>query len=203
MYQDEINKYIKKHTIFSSRELQDKIGLSDKQKAVLNTELTRFEKKGVIIRIAHGIYAVPIVSCFGVTPPNENAIANKIYLEKESGYASGPTFLNQIGISTWMPQKTFIKSNAYKKEIGLKSFVVEAPKTIINKNNYRYLQLLDAIEDLQKFAVDNENPLKLLYEYILANELDTTKLLIIANKFYKPAVQKTLFEMMGKYYDVA
>ena len=140
MYQDKIKDFIQSNPIFFIGEIQNNIGLGGTKKAILNTEISRMEKKGIVKRIAHGLYIVPQTSCFGITFPNEKKVAEKVYLENNIGFASGPTFLNQIGLSTWMPRKIFIKSNLYKKNIGLKTFIVEAPRTTINANNKRYIQ---------------------------------------------------------------
>lgn len=180
--------YITKHPVFFTEEIRKHIGIDDSHRAIMNTELARIEKNGIIKRLSRGVYAVPQQTCFGTVLPSESVIAEKIYIENNNGYIAGPSFLNRIGLSTLIPQKTYIKSNRYKYKSNLKFYEILAAKTHINDTNIKYLQLLDGIEDMKKYAVDYDKPYKLLYQYIINNGLDTTKLLVLAHKYYKKDV---------------
>lgn len=151
--------------------------------------------------MARGLYIVPTQSCFGESLPSEYVIAEKLYIENDKGYASGPTFLNQIGICTWMPKMTYIKSNdfQYNRVVKLKGFVVDNPHTVINKDNKKYLQILDSIEDMQRYAYDHERPLEIIFHYIMQHQLDTTILLMLGRKYYNKYVMNQLYLMMEYY----
>ncbi len=200
MYQKQIVEYAKNNTVFFISEIQEYLKISMAQRAVFNTELCRIEKKGQLKRLAHGLYAVPKQSLFGVVLPNEHVIAKHVYIDNGNGYITGPSFLNQIGLSTWIPQKTYLKSNNAKRNIGLKTFSVSNPCTHISEDNKQYLQLLDGLADLQKYATDNPRINEIVCEYIEKSDLDTTKLLLMAHKFFNCTVQNRLYEIMEECY---
>ena len=58
------------------------------------------------------------------------------------------------------------------------------PKTEINRENKRYLQLLDAFEDINKAPVDVENPYNILANHIRKNNLKYETLLYFADRYY-------------------
>ncbi len=202
MYQEQINEYMATHPVFFIDEIQNFLTIPNTKKPTFNTELSRIEKKGGVKRLAHGIYVVPQQSCFGTSFPNEHIIARHVYIEKGDGYLTGPSFLNQIGVSTWLPQKTYLKVNNAKKDIGLKSFHIDASRVRISEDNKRYLQLLDGIADLQKYATDSKNINGMFYEHIRKTELNTTKLLLIGHKHYSRPVQEKLYEILEGYYEI-
>lgn len=201
MFTKQIEKFIKEHPVFYTEDIQDSIGILREQRAIFNTELSRFEKKGHIKRLSRGIYVVPIQSCFGTILPNESTIAKKIYLENNNGFITGPTFLNHIGLSTFLPQKNYIKTNRYNYKSNLSFYVIEAPRIKIYAENLKYIQLLDGIEDTEKYAIDCKQPDRLLYQYIVNNKLDTTKLSILAYKYYKKDTLKKYMKIMEEFYE--
>ena len=202
MFQKQIQEYISYHNIFYIKEIQNSLGVTSKQRAILNTELARCEKKGLIKRIEHGLYAVPILTCFGEKIPNESLILSKVYIDDYNGYTTGPTFLNQIGVSTWLSNTYYIKSNNYRKHSSIDNYIVSAPRVRITQDNINYLQLLDCLEDIIKYAVDIENPYEIVYKYIQNSKLDMTKLLLLAYKYYKKSTIEQLYGMVEKYYEI-
>lgn len=203
MYQAEIRKYLETNTCFTTNEIQKSLRVSDETKKIFNTELARMEKTGCVKRVYRGFYIVPQKSCFGIDMPSESEIVKRLYMANSSGYVSGPTFLNRIGLSSWIPNKAYIKSNYYKCNMQLSTFVINKPKTMITNDNKRYLQLLDGIEDLNKFAVDYENPPALIYGYLVSNDIDPTKLLLMAHRYYPARVLETLYPVLEAHYGIA
>ena len=201
MFKEQILDYTKEHPIFFIKELQDYIGVDASNKGIMNTELTCIEKKGIIKRLSKGLYVVPKSTIFGTVLPNEAVIADKVYIEGNNGYLSGPSFLNSIGLSTLVPRNTYIKSNRYNYKIELDFFIISAPKIHLDCNNIRYIQFLDGIEDMQRYAVDHNKPYKILYQYIKSNNLDSTKLLILAHTHYKKNVLDTCLNLLSEYYE--
>ncbi|MBR1373769.1 hypothetical protein IJ556_04890 [bacterium] len=202
MYEKHINNYINNNKLFTVTDIQKAVGVCKEKKAVFNTELTRMEKKGYIVRIKRGIYAVPEKTCFGDILPDNNLIANKFYMENDNGYVTGPTFLNQIGLSTWLPTKTYIKSNHNRRKMTAESFVIAAPVVKISSKNKPYLQFLDGLGDMQKYAVDKKDPEKLLCYYIKKMDMDVGLLFTYAHKYYRQNVTETLYRIMEKYYEI-
>ena len=201
MYQKEIKEYIKNHTVFFVKDFQKYIDITDDKKSMVNTELARFESKGIIKRLTKGFYAVPIKTCFGMSLPNKKLIAEKLYIEGYNGYTSGATFLNQIGLSTWMPKKVQIKSNRKERQYKLEGYDIDRPRTEITKDNILYFQLLDGIDDMDKYAIDNKEPDKIIYLYIKEQKLDLVKMLLIGKKYYKKPVIDKLYQILEEYYE--
>lgn len=122
---------------------------------------------GKIVRYSQGIYYIPKKSKLkGTNHPGADTIAYYKYISRGNhinGYYSGYTFANQLGILTQVPSKVEIVSNlmsAKKRDvvIGSRSFIVRKPSTPINEENYRILQLLDLLKNLDKYA-DEDNVL--------------------------------------------
>ncbi len=199
MYKEQINEYIQKTPVFFSKELQNKLNTEDdKKKSILNTELARMEDKGSIIRLAKGLYVVPVKSCFGTSLPNKRLIAEKVYIDGNNGYVTGATFLNQIGLSSWMPKEIYIKSNYKGKINGLDEYVIKGANIPINADNLRYLQFIDCIEDMEKYEIDNKAPYDLLYHYAVSENLDFAKLLYTSHKHYKKQTTEKIFKIIEK-----
>ena len=201
MYEDQIREYIAENPVFLTEELRNALKIPDREKATMNTELARMAKKGTVCRLSKGVYAVPVHSCFGDTPPGEHAVVKHIFIKNGNGYSSGPTFMNQLGLSTWLPRKTHIKSNHYKKRFKMSYFVISAPKTKITSRNWKYLQFLDCIDDMDAYAIDNRDPIRLFREYIRKNGLDMAILLLYAHKHYNRKTEEILYHILETSYE--
>ena len=74
------------------------------------------------------------------------------------GYETGLSFMNKIGLTTLVPKKREIATNAYRKNINDRYIIVRKPVITVNASNFRYLQFLDVIRNLPEAPVDAENP---------------------------------------------
>lgn len=134
-----------------------------------------------------GIYYLTNVTLFGETSINKAQLIADKYIIPDKGYETGLGFLNQIGLTTQIPNHRIIATNEAKdcqredKGCGIKT---TPPKTEINRENKRYLQLLDAFEDINKAPVDVDDPYGIIAKYINRNKLDYGKLLGLASKYY-------------------
>ncbi len=203
MFQEKINQFITKHPIFSINEIRQYIKVPVEKRAVFNTELSRIERRGTIKRLSHGIYVVPTTSYFGLILPNEYIIAKYVYIDGYNGYTTGPTFLNEIGISTWLPRKTHIKTNRLQNNVPLKTFEIEKSRVHITEQNIKYLQFLDGLNDLEKYAVDVQKPRKKIWNYAVKSKLDIPTLLLLCHRCYNKSTQEELYNILEECYETS
>ena len=78
------------------------------------------------------------------------------------------------------------------------------PSTNINRSNYRYLQMLDVIREMDHAPVDAVKPEELLKGTIRALGLDTDILILMARKYYNPKILiKTIDIMLEGLHEIA
>lgn len=167
-----------------------------KAKAVTNVNLKRLMDKGQLERFQKGIYYRIKQTVFGKTRPTAAALEAQVLVRQGDeviGYETGASLMNKIGLTTLVPKKREIATNAYRKKITDKNIVAKKPVVAVNANNYRYLQLLDAIKDLPVSHIDTENPKAVLRAYIQKNNLDPVETLTYAKRYYP---QKTLLNLV-------
>lgn len=158
---------------------------------------------GKLIRYENGIYYLPKKSVIkGVISLSPYQVAFSKYIEKNnniSGYLSGYSFANQLGITTQVPVTIDIVSNntgTSVKKVFIKNqtIVLRKPRVTVTKDNYLILQFLDLLKDIEKYS---ELPLaqckEILKNYILKTKL-TLKQLKEYIVFYPDKIYKSLFE---------
>lgn len=172
------------------------LGLSkDAVKKAVNVNMARLEKADILVRVAKGVYCRKIKTVFGYYVPNKETLFSKQLLKDENdiiGYETGLSALNKIGLVSQMPNRRYIATNLHTKHVpeGIQ-IEIRKPRTMINAANYRYLQLLDAIHDLDEAPVDAANPVQVLRGAAKELKLNTDKLILFARKYYN---QKTLLK---------
>lgn len=172
------------------------IPLEQAQK-VTNVNLKRLADKEQIERLQKGIYYKAKETVFGKTKPNIDTVMIQVLTvneEERIGYETGASFLNQIGLTTLMPRDKEIATNGYRRKLDPNCHIVmKKPVIEIHTNNYKYLQFLDAVDGLQTFHVDAENPYLVLREYAAKQNLDKLRLITFAKGYY---CQKTLLKLL-------
>lgn len=77
-------------------------------------ELRKMCDNGQLIRYEKGVYYIPTKTVLGISTLNPRKVIEKKYISSAGntqGYYSGITFLNQIGISTQMPNRIELYTN--------------------------------------------------------------------------------------------
>lgn len=168
---------------------QDKAAV---RKAV-NVNMARLEKAGHIIRVAKGVYCRKIPTAFGYyTPSKENLFCRQLLYDEDEviGYETGLSALNRLGLVSQMPRQRHIATNRYTKRVpGDIQIEIRKPPVTVNAANFRYLQMLDTIRDIDKAPVDTEKPAHLLRKAAEEHGLNKDLLILMARKHYN---QKTL-----------
>ena len=139
----------------------------------------RFYQKGIYYRTAK--------TPFGeLSIDKEQLIADK-YILPDLGYNTGAMFLYHIGLTTQIPCVRVIATNAATdgtrtdEKLGV---TIRPPKLPVNAENRSYLQLLDALDGLDKAPVDAEQPYSVLARHIKSCCLSYEKLLYYADHHY-------------------
>lgn len=162
------------------------------RKAV-NVNMARLEKAGHVARVEKGVYCRKIKTPFGYyTPDRETLFVRQLlfHVDDVIGYETGLSALNRMGLVSQMPKRKCIATNLYNKKIPSDILIeVRKPSTPINAVNYRYLQLLDAIQNLDSAPVDAAKPGEVIRGAARDMKLDTDTLILTARKHYN---QKTL-----------
>lgn len=162
-------------------------------KKAVNVNMARLEKAGCIVRITKGIYCRRIKTAFGYyTPDKETLFCRRLLFDEGNviGYETGLPVLNQMGLISQAPNHRCIATNLHTSKIPPDIRIeVRKPAAQVNAANYRYLQLLDAIQNLNNAPIDAASPEKVIKAAAENLSLNTDMLILTARKYYS---QKTL-----------
>ena len=142
-----------------------------------------------------GIYYLTEQTPLGELEIDTDTIKKDKYLSGFNGYRTGPDLLNRIGLCTMLPREEwYATNNIDKPEIHDKEFCccLIRPKTRITKDNYRYLQILDAVEWKNEGFYDVPEPNEKLNNIINELCLDKKKLIKFADQYYDVNVRKEI-----------
>lgn len=163
--------------------------IPDADKKVLNEYIARYAKRNPeFLRYRKGVYYKTILTPFGQAGISFAELVRRMYLtegEDIIGYETGPSYMNKIGLTTQMPAYTYLATERARYHLADKErLYLIKPVVRVNKENYRYLQLLDLLVNRQavKFEADN-------YRDILRAQIDKFGLnfetLVGYAKYYK------------------
>lgn len=161
VYTNEIYEYVKSE-------------LPNTDKAIFNVSLQRYEKRNPdFVRYQKGVYYKVLHTPFGVAGIDIIEFIKRKYLVNGNdviGYESGPSYMNKIGLTTQMPNMTYIVTTKtrYTTEDKKDGIYLIKPVIKINRDNYRYLQLLDMLDNKMKVKIEADN-----YQEILRKHIDT------------------------------
>lgn len=167
-----------------------------KAKPITNVTLKRLADRGMIERFQKGVYYRAKQTAFGTARPSKELIEAQLLTRRGDeiiGYETGFFLMNKIGLTTLVPAKREIATNAYRKNVNDSFIIVRKPVVTVDAGNYRYLQLLDVIREIPEAPVDAENPKAILRNFAEKNNLDTVLALTYARQHYP---QKTLLNLV-------
>lgn len=158
--------------------------------------LTELTNEGTLVKIAHGIYAKPRKSRFGIVLPSVDKIVKAIAVrDKAKVLPSGMTALNSLGLSTQVPmnytflttgsERTIIISN---KKVILKRGV---PKNFCYRTRLISL-LVQALKALKKENI-GEGELNIIRQLV---SKETDKETLIKDVDMMPAWMKRIIKPM-------
>ena len=173
-------------------------------RALVNVNLLRIAGECDLTRYRKGIYYRAKKTVFGQTKLNPARINRDRYLNKKGdiiGYETGAAFLNRIGLTAQIPRYMKYATNQFKHR-GTRTdkklqVIIRKPKTQVTKENYKYLQLLDAIENKDKIAFDHPEPEKVFNDYIVEKGLAINKLFGFAKENYNKTTKDRVFNIFA------
>ena len=166
--------------------------------------INRLVKRKKIIQFLKGICYKPKDGVFGKKKLNIGKVRTKKYLEDDNGikgYFTGPYLLNKLGLTTQVSRYVYIvtnecpNENIYKNEkLGV---VIRKPKININEENYKYLQLLDILNNKDKvnIEVDKNKEKEIIYKFIDKNKLEYKKIFELAKATKNKKAIEKLYEL--------
>lgn len=139
-------------------------------------QIKKLTDTGKVKRFDNGIYFLPKKTIFksGSQLAPEKVLECKYLRDKDErcGYVSGLMFFNQMGLTTQVPMMYEVVSNKatndYRETSLAKSrVIVRKPKVPVTEKNYKALQFLDMLKDVDVYSEVTGKPLQdRLYRYI-------------------------------------
>lgn len=127
----------------------------------IRQQVKKMTDAGILKRYDTGIYFIPKKSIFksGSQLSRDKVIEQK-YLKEDGqrcGYVCGVMFANQLGLTTQVPMICEVVTNKATndyREVKLASslLILRRPRVKVTDNNYRKLQLLDLLKDIDFYA---------------------------------------------------
>ena len=124
-------------------------------------QIKKLADTGKVKRFDNGIYFLPKKTIFksGSQLAPEKVLECKYLRDKDKrcGYVSGLMFFNQMGLTTQIPMMYEVVSNKatndYRETSLVKSrVIVRKPKVPITEKNYKVLQFLDMLKDVDVYS---------------------------------------------------
>ena len=151
----------------------------------IKTTLNRMNKEGIIERAYRGIYYIPNENVFGkMLLGNRQIIQYKYIMNKDGnikGYFTGAKLFNEAHLTTQVPNVIDIATNECKNYNKYKNknlnVIIRKPRIEVNKDNYKYLQLFDLIENKDNIGIEVDNPDEVIYNFIKENNLNHKKII--------------------------
>lgn len=193
-------EYIKNNNIFTTEEIAKELSITNKD--TLNVYLERLCKKEEIYRYERGVYGrVEEIAFLGKKiHPSKREVVNHLYIHNNQGYVGEGDYILEIGLSTWCPSKRTVYTNAVTRTQQKYDTILKKPKTFINAENYKYLRLLDCIENYNEYPIDAKKPSDIIIREINREQLDVMLLLATAQKYYKKETLQRLLEFIKEFY---
>ena len=139
-------------------------------------QIKKLADTGKVKRFDNGIYFLPKKTFFksGSQLAPEKVLECKYLRDKDKrcGYVSGLMFFNQMGLTTQIPMMYEVVSNKatndYRETSLAKSrVIVRKPKVPVTEKNYKMLQFLDMLKDVDVYSeVTGKQLQDRLYRYM-------------------------------------
>ena len=168
---------------------------------ICNLKLKRLADHGTIVRLQKGTYCRAKQTVFGKLGPSKDELATQMLMRVEgrvTGYETGASALNKLGLITLLPRNREIATNNYRARLPEGCHVAaRKPVTEVDNENWRYLQLIDAVDNLPRFPIDVEHPERQLRSFAERQKLDPLRLITMAHKYYSKKTTLRLVELFA------
>lgn len=169
----------------------------------IRQRIKKLTDAGKVKRFDNGIYFLPKKTIFksGSQLAPEKVLECKYLKDKDErcGYVSGLMFFNQMGLTTQVPMMYEVVSNKatndYRETSLAKSrVIVRKPKVPVTEKNYKLLQFLDMLKDVDVYSeVTGKSLQERLYRYMKDANLSVSEMepyfAYYPDKLYKNLVE--------------
>jgi len=168
--------------------------------------LNRMLINGEVKKFDDGIFYKTKINKFGEIKMDYQELVKNIYLfdVKENnviGYRIGAVVFNEMGITDNMENRITIVSNNRVKRKFLSKIKQEikfkTPVSEINNENYLYFQLLDTIEHMDEYHLNQMGAGKKFVQYIAIKKMELNQLFAYAKQFYSKNVRMNLLNLLA------
>ena len=176
------------------------IQFKEYSKPWLYKELNKLCNDGKIIRYERGLYYIPTQTIFGPSILDPGKVITKKYIfdgEETNGYYSGTTFLNQLRLTTQMPNVIEIytnnePSNVRDITVGKQKVILRKARTVVKNSNVAVLSFLELMNSVSASFIDDEKR-EIIKQYIIDNTITRKDITEYAPLFPDKAI-RTLVE---------
>lgn len=153
--------------------LSEEMSFNSFSKPWINKQLAILVDSGELIRFDKGVYYVPKKTLLGPSKLNPQKVIEKKYIADQNGrngYYSGASFLNQIGLSTQVPNIVEIYTNnesakVREVNIGTMRVLLRKARTAIDGTNVSVQSFLELMNSVSPAFFDEERK-KITAKYI-------------------------------------
>jgi len=145
--------------------------------------------EGLIMRLSPGRYYKPKNSLFGTLKPSEEEVVKDLLFKDDVriGYLTGYSVFNGLGLTTQVPNVIQIGVNKRKKNTrrGFYDIKFVTQPNTITEENYRYLQILDAIRYIKDIPDSdiNSSVRSLLYLFTKFTKDNIDKMMMLVENY--------------------
>ncbi len=123
----------------------------------IRQQIMRLTEMGLLQRYDTGVYFIPSGSGSELSV---DKVIDRKYLQSEGqrcGYLGGVAFANQMGLTTQTTAEIEVFTNRTandfrRAKLGTSYIIVRKPKAVVTEENYRQLQLLDLLKDIDSYT---------------------------------------------------
>lgn len=149
----ELIEYLIKTFGYNEPILLEEISFNNYSKPWINKQLAKYVETGELVRFEKGVYYVPKKTILGPSKLNPQKVIERKYINNKDGYYSGVSFLNQLGLSTQVPNVIEIYTNNEKAKvrevsIGKIKVMLRKARTTIDDSNVAvqsFLELMNSV----------------------------------------------------------
>ena len=204
LYQYLLANYERNEPIFLSD-----LKIEGMSEANVRQQIRKLADAGKVKQFDKEVYFIPKKSIFknGSELMPYKVLEGKYLKDKgeRCGYLSGLQFFNQMGLTTQVSIGYEVVSNKAKSEyrkttLARSRVIIRKPKVSVTESNYKILQFLDLLKDVDIFSEVTGKPLqKRLYEYMHATGLTIPQMEPYFG-YYPDKLYKNLVETKVIYY---
>ena len=145
--------------------LTEEISYDSYSKAWIYKELNKLCADGLIVRFDKGVYYIPTQTPLGQSIINPRKVIEKKYIRSKDdiyGYYSGQSLINQLGLSTQMPNVIEVYTNNESTRVrdvsvGHQKVRLRSSRIGISRSNAAVLSFLELMNTISVAEVDDDN----------------------------------------------